>query len=220
MTEQNLGFTTNAKPHDFAGEFNAIQYMIRQILGKANIATLVQVQAVTNNGGVSAFGFVDVLPMINLVDGLGNTVPQGQTNLYQLPYVRIQGGANAIILDPQVGDIGIAIIADRDISIIKATQAVGNAGSGRRNNLADGIYIGGILNAAPTQYIQFNSSGITINAQGTVNITSTGKTTITATEIDIVGNGGTAKGIVQADCVCAFTGAPHAMISTTVKGTI
>lgn len=35
---------------------------------------------------------------------------------------------------------------------------------------------------------------------------------------NFIAAGGTAKGIVQADCVCAYTGQPHPMVSATVKG--
>ncbi len=63
-------------------------------------------------------------------------------------------------------------------------------------------------------------SSIKLNGDGTATLTTSGKTTITASEIDSVGGGGTAKGIVQADCLCAFTGQVHAMISATVKGTL
>lgn len=45
-----------------------------------------------------------------------------------------------------------------------------------------------------------------------------GKKTIDAAGIDLIG-GGTPKGVVQGDCVCAFTGGPHPHVSATVKAT-
>lgn len=36
--------------------------------------------------------------------------------------------------------------------------------------------------------------------------------------IELDGGGGAVKGIVQGDCICALTGAPHIMVSATVKG--
>ena len=33
--------------------------------------------------------------------------------IHNVPYMRIQGGANGIILDPAIGDIGIATVCDR-----------------------------------------------------------------------------------------------------------
>ena len=76
--------------------------------------------------------------------------------------MRIQGGSNGIILDPMVGDIGIATVCDRDISTVKNTKSISAPGSNRKNDMSDMVYLMTIIGAAPTQYIQFNSSGITI----------------------------------------------------------
>jgi hypothetical protein len=125
--------------------------------------------------------------MVNMIDGIGNKTPHG--TIFNLPYFRLQGGTSAIIMDPQVGDIGIALICDRDISSVKATQAVSNPGSNRLHDLADGIYIGGILNGIPTSYIQFDSLGnivITPKPGGFVNVNGS----IHATGAVIAGFGG------------------------------
>ena len=123
-------------------------------------ATLVQITAVTNSGGVSPVGFVAVHPLVNQIDGNNVGTPHGI--IHNLPYVRIQGGTDAVILDPKIGDIGIAIFADRDISTVKATKAQANPGSRRQNDWADGLYLGGVLNGAPTQYVAFAGGGITV----------------------------------------------------------
>src|SRR5512139_7424 len=125
MNEQ--GYQSNLDPTISATEYNALTFLIRQLLSKVNTATLVQVKAVTNSGGVAAVGTVDVHPLINQQDASGNAIPHG--TLYGLPYSRLQGGTNAVILDPQVGDIGIAIFASRDISAAKATKGENNPGS-------------------------------------------------------------------------------------------
>lgn len=64
-----------------------------------------------------------------------------------------------MIVDPVIGDIGIAVFADRDISTVKRTKAQGNPGSRRRFDAADGMYLGGLLNSAPTNYLQLSSDG-------------------------------------------------------------
>lgn len=146
-------------PSDSASDFNAMAFLVRQIVETINGAMVVQVKACTNSGGVAAFGFVDVLPLVNQIDGAGLSTPH--VKLYHLPYFRLQGGYNAIICDPEVGDLGIAIIADKDISAVKQSQAQANPGSRRRFSLSDGIYIGGILNKVPQQWIEFvTGSGI------------------------------------------------------------
>jgi hypothetical protein len=171
------GYKGAQTPSSAASEYDAMTFLVMQILSRANTSTLVQVKAVTNSGGVSAVGFVDVQPLVAQLDGYGNAVPHGVIN--DIPYFRIQGGTNAVIIDPEIGDIGMAVFADRDISSVKAKKGAANPGSGRRFDMADGVYFGGLLNGAPTQYMQFSTTGI--------NITSPTKVTITAPETDIIG---------------------------------
>jgi hypothetical protein len=155
---------------DGNSDFNAITFLVKQILARVNTATLVQVEAVTNSGGVSPVGTVDVLPLVNQIDGEGNGTPHD--TVYGLPYLRMQGGANAIIIDPQVGDIGVAIFASRDISSVKASKGQANPGSFRRFSMADGLYFGGFLGAAPTQYVQFSATGVNIVCSGALTFQS------------------------------------------------
>lgn len=143
-----------------ASRFDVLRFFFRRQQAGIRIATIVQVLAVTNSGAVSAVGFVDVQPLVQQIDGAGNTV--NLPPVYNVPYLRIQGGTNAVILDPQVGDLGICLFADRDISAVKSTKAMAAPGSNRSSNLSDGLYLGGILNGVPQQYVQFNSSGITV----------------------------------------------------------
>jgi len=156
-------------------EYNALVFVISQYLTKVQTATLVKVVACTNDGGVTAVGSVDVQPLVNMKAGDGTIVPHGQ--IFGLPYLRIQGGANALILDPQPGDIGIAVFASRDISSVKANKAQANPGSFRTFDWADGLYLGGVLNGVPTQFVEFATGGITI--------TSPTKITLNAPEVDI-----------------------------------
>lgn len=151
-----------------ASEFNALSFLVNQILNSRNVAALVQVKAVTNNGGLSPAGFVDVLPLVNQLDGAGNKTPHGI--VHSLPYFRLQGGTNAVILDPQVGDIGVAVFADRDISAVKASRAPANPGSMRRADLADGLYLGGFLNGTPSQVVRFAADGVHVTSPTAVHI--------------------------------------------------
>ena len=144
------------------GNFNQQTFVIQQLLNRLQTATLVQIVSVTNNGGVSPVGLVDVLPLVNQVDSNGAATPHGV--IHNVPYMRMQGGANAIILDPVAGDIGIACFASRDISKVKNTKAQGNPGSFRKYDWGDALYVGGMLNAAPTQYVQFSPAGIKLHS--------------------------------------------------------
>lgn len=153
-------------PWSGAGSYNTLVQLIQNQLSKVQTITVCQVKACSNDGAVAPFGFVDVVPMVSQVDGLGRAVPH--VTLYEVPYLRIQGGSSAIIIDPQPGDIGILLSASRDITSVVATQAQNTPGTPRQFNLADSLYIGGLLNGAPTQYLQFNDDGITVTAPSIV----------------------------------------------------
>ena len=148
------------RPEDPTSEYNVIQFIIQQTLLRTRTIVPVKVTSVVNAGGVVPVGFVSVQPLVNLVDGNGNSTPHG--TISNVPYMRLQGGTNAIILDPVVGDNGFMAIADRDISAVKSSLQLANPGSGRTFNLADGIYLGGILNGTPKQYLGFTATGITL----------------------------------------------------------
>ena len=150
------------QPQDSWGEYNRQQFVIKQLLNRMQTATLVRVDAVTNSGDVSAVGFVDVTPLVNQIDSDGLAVPH--VTIHGVPYQRLQGGINAVIIDPVVGDIGICVFASRDISKVKTTKGPANPGSFRTFNYADGMYIGGMLNGAPSQYVQFSSAGIKLHS--------------------------------------------------------
>lgn len=185
-----------------ANDYNAVSFQIEQALNRIRTSGPVRVVAVRNSGGDVVPGTVDVQPLVNQLDGEGNAVPHGI--LYGLPYFRYQAGANAIILDPQVGDIGIAGFCDRDISSVIANQAQANPGSARQWSMADGYYLGGILGkSAPTQFIAFSASGIAITSPQTV--------TITAPTINLHGQVQGSEGAVfQQDVVAAgISGQSH-----------
>lgn len=151
-------------PFSTWGEYNNIYFAIQQALVKLQTATLVRIDSCTNDGDLSPVGFVDVTPLVNQIDG--STPPNSTPHItvHGLPYLRMQGGASAIILDPQPGDIGVAVFASRDLSKVKSTKTQANPGSFRSYSFEDGLYLGGMLNATPTQYIQFAPSGISIVA--------------------------------------------------------
>ena len=148
---------------DDTSAFNAIAFMGKMLLGTVATATLVEVMSVAGET-------VSVKPLVNQVDSSGVATPHGV--VYNLPFVRLQGGASAILLDPVAGDIGLAVFASRDISGVKASGAQANPGSARRFDWADGIYVSGLalLNEAATQFIRFlpDAGGITITSPGDV----------------------------------------------------
>jgi len=166
----NQPIQTNHVPADNASDVGRMDFIVRSALSGLRTAIPVKVVAVSNSGGVSAIGHVDVQPLVSAVDGNGQAWAHGI--IHNVPYMRIQGGSNGVILDPVVGDIGIGTVCDRDISTVKSTGAVAAPGSNRKNDMSDMVYLMTIIGAAPTQYIQFNSSGITILSPTQVTITA------------------------------------------------
>lgn len=199
MSDANGIPSGQLKPSSTWGEFNNVAFMVQQALSKMQTATLVRVESCTNAGALSPVGLVDVTPLVNQLDGQGN--PTSHVTIHNVPYLRLQGGANGIIMDPQKGDIGVCVFASRDISKIKATKKQGNPGSFRQYSFSDGMYLGGMLNGTPTQYVQFSAAGIKIHSPvavvldapdiqlnaATVEINGTTSTTVTTPTFTVNG---------------------------------
>ena len=156
------------QPSTLWGVYNNLRFVIEQALTKVQTAAIVKVITCSNSGDLSPVGTVDVQILVNQVSGQMVATPH--VTMYGLPYLRIQGGVNAIIIDPQPGDIGIAVFASRDITNVKNTKAQANPGSFRMHDFADGMYLGGLLNGTPAQYIQFSTSGISLVSLGTITL--------------------------------------------------
>ena len=136
-------------------EFNRMDFVVRSIMGKMATMTLVQVVAVSG-------GSVDIKPIVTQLDGAGNAIPHGV--IHNAPVWRYQAGSAAVILDPVVGDIGVALFAQSDISSAKFNKAESTPGSRRRFDWADAIYLGGVLNGAPTTFVRLLGDTIRLEA--------------------------------------------------------
>lgn len=157
-----------------SSEYNAQDFMVRRLLAEINTAEPVRVTAVDVPAGVSPVGYVDVLPLVNLITG--ERRGQAQSVLYRLPYLRVQGGRNAVIVDPQPGDVGLAVYAMRDTEAVKdGRSGPVNPGSARSLSKSDGFYLGGYLNGAPERYVRVTDEGVAI--EGVANIDMHGATT-------------------------------------------
>lgn len=140
-----------------------LRFVIRQMIGVIHTGFVVEVKAV-HGGGTDAPPTVDVLPLVNQIDGQGNRTAHG--TIYGLPVVRIQGGTGGIIADPVAGDVGYVLAADRDISAVKANVGKqSNPGSFRRYDMADAVYLGLVLKAGLVNYVQFTTSGLRIHGK-------------------------------------------------------
>lgn len=195
----------NASQFTGAGSlYNAINYMIQQSHAARNTAQLLSVSFV-EGGGVDKPPTVKGPIMTHQIDGFGNNVEWPV--IFGLPAFRLQGGTNAIIIDPQVGDTGLIVACDSDITNVKNGGAAAGVGSFRQNNWADSCFMGGMLNATPVAYIYFTTEGvinvvtpkdinvtnqgnITVNTQGNLSATVAGNSTVNTTGTTSLTSGG------------------------------
>lgn len=161
-SEAIMNLFTN-RPQDGGTDANAQAFMMQQMLMSNAFITLAMVDEVSEDGDI-----VSVKPMIDGFTGSGDRIPK--TIIYGVPVWRLQRGASAVIMTPVAGDIGLIAICDRDISGVKATRESSLPGSNRTHNYADAIYLGGVLNADPSQYVRFANDGIDIVSPLSVNI--------------------------------------------------
>lgn len=152
---------------DLNGDINAQDFVLRQFLGRHAFITLGMV--VKANGES-----VDIRPMVMSVAGDGS--PVGHEVIRNVPVWRLQGGKSAVIMPPKAGDIGFIAICDRDISTLKATRQPAMPGSKRTHSLSDALYLGGVLNGAPVQFVEF--------ADQQINVTSPWRITLNAPDIE------------------------------------
>lgn len=159
---------TPSYPHNQASsttsDYNAARFAIEMAKAAMMTCTIVKVTKVTTKGEVGPVGRVNVLPLVSMVDGIGRTVKHA--SVFNLPYIRMAGGKKAVILDPMDGDIGIVVVADRDVSGVKKSKKESPPGSSRRYNIADGFYISTVIGDAPETYIRFTDDNKIIAAVG------------------------------------------------------
>ena len=159
MASNNNKFVSSWNENLPKSDYENFIYQVQQEMKKMETCLPVKVLAVSG-GGLAPVGYVDVQPLVQQLTVANQPVSQG--TITNLPYFRLQGGSNAIIIDPVVGDIGLACFASRDVSGVKNVKGESPPSSRRQYSLNDGFYIGGFLNRTPVQYIQFGQDGIKI----------------------------------------------------------
>ena len=166
---------------DLSTEYGALRFVILSMLMKMQTATAVRVVAVSNNGEVAAPGTVDVRPLVQTAQADGTSIPH--EIIYGVPYCRVQGGANAVILDPKVDDVGIVVFASRDLSGVKSDPSSPHGAapsSARAYDWADAIYLGAVMWGVPENYVRFP-------ADGSIELVSPVKIRLAAPEIELDG---------------------------------
>lgn len=162
------------KPNTAGSEYNSLQFLVQQaIRGQVHTAIPVKVQSVSGL-------FVDVLPLVSNVDGYGEAVEP--TTIYHLPVFRYHAGVAAFIVDPVVGDIGLAVFAQSDSSNVQeGTSTPQQPGSFRRFSQSDGFYFGGFHKSAPSVFIE-------VKQDSTIQIVAPTSVTVTSPQVSFSGN--------------------------------
>lgn len=152
-----------------SSDLNRLEFLIKVLQRDMSTAIPVIITAV-QAGDTNAAGYVDARPLVAQIDAWGNSLPMAA--IHHLPYFRLQSGRAAVVLDPVVGDIGLAVFAQSDCSNVKqgANQTV-QPGSWRKFDQSDGFYVGGFLNKSVDTFVRLAQDGsITIKAPGNVTI--------------------------------------------------
>ena len=170
MTDSTTGVTGHQDIADGGSSHNSERLHINAVQDERRHVVIVRVLK-TYGGGVGAAPTVDVQPLINQVDGLGN--PTNHAPIYGLPVSRVHSGNGAIISDPVAGDDYILSIPDRDISKYLASGQQASPDSKRRSSLSDGILHHAVRSPTPTQYVYFKPAGGFVVADSAGNIVET-----------------------------------------------
>lgn len=161
--------TGNQTGANVADDYAALKFLVEQQIAQVSTATLARVIDCTNDGGVAPVGTLTVQLLVNMLAG-DNTAFK-HAPIYKVPYARIQGGVNAVILDPSPGDIGLVGFCERDISAVKASRDISNPGSRRVFSKADGVWLATVwASHSPQQYVVFAQGGIEIISPNAVTI--------------------------------------------------
>lgn len=146
--------TSNRKLNSGASEYNAISFMMeQQMKGSINTCIPVRVESCTKPGPNGAAGYVSVTPLVMQRGADGNSL--APVALPKLPFFRLYAGTAAVVIDPQPGDVGLAVFSQQDASNLEAgkNEPV-QAGSFRSFDMSDGFYIGGFLGVPPDVYAE------------------------------------------------------------------
>lgn len=180
---------TSITPGVLNNEYARQRAISEQLITRLRTSYVGLVVAVSQNGDIAGIGTVDVKPLVAQLDAAGAVIPHA--TIHGIPYMRLHGGSNAVILDPQVGDIGIVSVCDRDISSVRTNMGEAPPGSLRKHDMSDSVYIATILAAnPPKQYVAFQADGIDIVSPGAIRLAARRIVLQASTEIGMTAGAG------------------------------
>ena len=156
---------------------NSMEFFIRSLISQVVSTSLpVVVTAVERKGEEAGAGYVTVKPLLQPRNNSGDGLEV--TTIPKLPYFRLQHGKAAIICDPKVGDIGLAVVAKQDISNINGSTTPKVPATYRKFDPSDSFYIGGFWGKAPEVFIHLED-------EGTIKIKAPTKVSMEAPECEV-----------------------------------
>ena len=156
---------------------NSMEFFIRSLISQVVSTSFpVVVTAVERKGEDAGAGYVTVKPLLQPRNNSGDGLEV--TTIPKLPYFRLQHGTAAIICDPKVGDIGLAVVAKHDISNINGSTTPKVPATYRKFDPSDSFYIGGFWGKAPEVFIHLED-------EGTIKIKAPTKITMEAPECEV-----------------------------------
>lgn len=193
--------TSNRRLNSGASEYNAISFMVENMIkGMVNTAIPVRVDSCTKPGPGGAAGYVSATPLVMQRGADGKSLQP--VSLPQLPFYRVQAGTAAVVLDPQPGDVGLAVFSQQDASNIEAgkTDPV-QAGSFRAFDMSDGFFVSCHYGKTPDVYVELEQNkGVTLQTgqgdpicqiyldkEGNISIKSKTKISLEAPQIELKG---------------------------------
>lgn len=174
--------TSNRRLNSGASEYNAISFLCEQMIkGMVNTAIPVRVDSCTKPGVGGAAGYVSATPLVMQRGADGKSL--APVSMPQLPYYRVQAGTAAVVLDPQPGDIGLAVFSQQDASNVKeGTSEPVQAGSFRCFDMSDGFFVSTHHGQTPTTYVHLDPE------KGEVTVKAPMKITLDAPTIELKGS--------------------------------
>lgn len=177
MQQSNAsGFNIN----DLGGAKEFKDNVLSILSSELNTGEVVEITEVYSNDN-GPVGFVSVKPMLYRIGADNNNLELGE--IHNVPYYRIQGGKNAVICDPQVGDIGFCVFATRDTSLLKRTRTRVGPNGKRICDQSDAFLTMTWSKEEAEQYIWFKGDEIHIKANSKIvldapEVSITGKLTV------------------------------------------
>lgn len=165
-SQDNLPLT-NARPEQSVGGAAQDKFIIQQLI--SNIQTMIPVEVTSVSvptDTLAPIGRCSVKILVQQIDG-NNNVYSGGT-VINVPYLRVQGGKNAVVLDPVVGDVGLCGFCERDISMVKRTGAEAAPNTRRQYSLNDAVYMFTMMSGTPEQFVHFKQDEIHIKANSKI----------------------------------------------------